>query len=291
MSKISIVLVTYNSTKHIYDCIDSIYKNNDLGDDLEVIIVDNESEEQQAMFTRIRELYGDKILLASSGKNGGYGFGNNVGFSMSSSPIVIVMNPDVRIVSPIFKDILKQFEDSSVGMIGVDYVDGSCPYYFKREHSTLINSLLFKFYVRRRKYDSKKMFMTGSFLVFKKEAFNKAGQFDENIFLYSEEADITNRILMSGYKAEWCPSIKVFHFAHGRSFNAYLDKVRLQSGLYYEKKYNFDSEKIYRATILYLRIKIIVSTILFKNEKKEFFKRMLRNLLEFHEENIQNYRT
>ena len=290
MSKISIVLVTYNSSKHIYDCLDSIHKYNDLGDELEIIVVDNDSEEQLAMFSRIRELYGDKILLTSSGRNGGYGFGNNVGFSMSSSPIVIVMNPDVRVVSPIFKDILKQFDDSSVGMIGVDYVDGSCPYYFKREHSTLINNLLFKFYVRRRRYDSKKMFMTGSFLVFRKDAFEKAGKFDENIFLYSEEADITNRILMSGYKAEWCPSIKVFHFAHGRSFNAYLDKIRLQSGLYYEMKYHFDSEKIYRANKLYLRVKILLSTIFFRCDKKVFFKKMLANLIEFHRDNIHSYR-
>ena len=282
MSKISIILVTYNSSKHIYDCIDSIYKYNDIGDDLEVIVVDNNSEEQQTMFHRLRQLYGEKILLADSGRNGGYGFGNNVGFRMSTSPVVIVMNPDVRIVSPIFKDVLKAFEEPSVGMIGVDYVDGSCPYYFKRDYSTLMNSLLFKYYVKRRKYDSRRMYMTGSFLAFRKLAFEKAGKFDENLFLYSEEADITNRILASGYQAVWCPSIKVFHFAHGRAFNQYLDTVRLESGLYYEKKYNVDSERVYKVVKTTLQIKILLSCLLFNNEKKEYFKKMLSNLENFH---------
>ncbi len=288
MTKISIVLVTYNSSKHIYDCLESIFKYNDLGDELEVIVVDNNSNEQKQMFSRISEQYGDRVILADSGKNGGYGFGNNVGIAMASSPLVLVMNPDVRFVSPILNDVLKAFDNKSVGMIGVDYVDGSCPYYFKRDYLTFKTFLLLKYYVRRRKYDSQKMFMSGSFLVFRKDAFNKAGMFDENIFLYSEEADITNRILSSGYLVEWHPEIKVYHFAHGREFNQFLDKVRLESGLYYEKKYNVDSEKLYAANVKYLRFKIFISSLIFNKEKKMYFQKMLNNLIAFHQEKFES---
>ena len=39
--RVSVIIVTYNSEKHIYDCLSSIYRYNDIGDLLEVIIVDN----------------------------------------------------------------------------------------------------------------------------------------------------------------------------------------------------------------------------------------------------------
>ena len=42
--KISIVIVTYNSDNHISDCLESIFKYNDIGDALEIIIVDNMSK-------------------------------------------------------------------------------------------------------------------------------------------------------------------------------------------------------------------------------------------------------
>ena len=41
--RVSVIIVTYNSEKHIYDCLSSIYRYNDIGDLLEVIIVDNNS--------------------------------------------------------------------------------------------------------------------------------------------------------------------------------------------------------------------------------------------------------
>ena len=279
--KVSIIIVTYNSTKHIYDCLESIFKHNDLGDMLEVIIVDNDSQEQKTMFEGIAAKYSEKVFLINSGKNGGYGFGNNIGIKKATSPIVIVMNPDVRLVQPIFKKIANQFSSADVGMIGVDFVDGSCPYYFKRGHSSILRSLFFKFYVWRKHYNAEEMYMSGSFLAFNKECFEKAGWFDENIFMYSEEADITNRMLQQGYKVEWCPQIKVLHMAHDRDFNPFLDRIRLESGAYYERKYNVDSRKSYNNTVLVLRMKILVASLFFQKRQKNKFLKYLYNLRSF----------
>lgn len=284
MKKLSIIIVTYNSVKHIYDCLKSIFQYNDIGDALEIVIVDNHSKEQSQMFIAIKEEYRNRVILVDSGKNGGYGFGNNIGVRHCSSDFFIVMNPDVRLVSPIFKNLIEEFENSQIGMIGVDFVDGSSAYYYKRGCGTTLSSLFSKYYLKYEKYDPKRMFLSGSFLVFRKSAFIEADMFDENIFMYSEEADIINRMLLKGYQVRWCPNIKVQHLAHGRQYNMFLDKIRLQSGRYYDLKYGIDSEKVFRTTQTVLRIKIIVANLINNKEKANYFKQMLSTLQLFHEE-------
>ena len=63
MNKISVVIVTYNSNDLIIGCIDSILNNNDINNDLEIIIVDNNSKHADEMFSSIKYRYGDRIKL------------------------------------------------------------------------------------------------------------------------------------------------------------------------------------------------------------------------------------
>lgn len=288
MKRISIIIVTYNSFKLIEDCLSSIYKFNDIGESLEVIIVDNHSDDQNRLFEFIKGKYGDKVLLIDSGRNCGYGTGNNIGVMHSTADIIVVMNPDIRLVAPIFQKIIYSMNKPNNGLLGVDFVDGSSPYYFKRDYSTIYNELFFKYYVWKRKFDSKKMFLSGSFLVFNKKAFIHAGKFDENIFMYSEEADISNRIMQCGYVVKWCPNIKVLHLAHGREFNKKMDTIRLESGLYYERKFGVDSKKVYRNSVIILYIKIVVSLLTCNKRKYHHFKHTLCNLREFYERSLNN---
>ena len=282
MHELSIVILTYNSTKQIFDCLKSIFSFNDVGDKLEVIVVDNHSDECPEMFETISLLYGNKVTLIDSGNNRGYGSGNNIGIRLSRSNIVVVMNPDVRITKPIFKKIIDCFNEEKTGMVGVNFEDGSTPYYFKRGHSTLIRNLFSKYYIWKKKFVSEDMFLSGSFLAFNKKAFWEAGGFDENIFLYSEEADIANRISAKGYQVVWKPDIYVFHMAHGREYNPKLDLIRLESGRYYESKYNIDSEKEYRLTVQTIKIKMIISALLLNKTKTQYFKRRLKTLEDFY---------
>ena len=58
MKRLSIVIVTYNSEKDIYDCLKSIWNNCDIPkDQLEICIVDN-SLESDSMFRKLEYLYG-----------------------------------------------------------------------------------------------------------------------------------------------------------------------------------------------------------------------------------------
>lgn len=287
MGKLSIIIVTYNSLHLILDCLKSIFKYNDIEDKLEVIIVDNDSSQCAEMFNKIESIYDNRVKLIKSDKNGGYGYGNNIGIRASQADKVVVMNPDVRFVSPILSSVIEVLSGGNVGMIGVDFVDGSSPYYFKRGHSSLFRSLFAKYFIWRRKYNANEMYMSGSFLAFNKLAFLKAGMFDENLFMYSEEADITNRILSNGYEVKWCPNIKVLHLAHGRDFNPTLDRIRLESGTYYEKKYGVDSEKSYKISVQALTIRYWIAKLLMKKERAKNYSLMLDSLNKFHKESAR----
>ncbi len=107
---LSIIIVTYNSEKDIYDCLSSIYQYNDIGERLEIIVVDNNSHYFNTMKSKIQEQYGKAITIINNKSNGGYGQGNNVGIRMATAPIVAIMNPDVRLIMPIFKDVLRTIQ-------------------------------------------------------------------------------------------------------------------------------------------------------------------------------------
>ena len=246
MKKISIIIVTYNSLRLIGDCLNSIFEHNDIGDMLNVIVVDNASPDQKELFFYIQENYKDKaVTVYDAGENGGYGKGNNFGMAKTDAEIVVVMNPDVRFIYPVFKQILKEFENQNLGMAGVDFIDGSLPYYFKPEYKTFYRSFYIHQYIRRRKYDSQKMFMSGSLLIFDRKSFIDAGCYDENIFMYYEEADITNRIQRTGKEVVWLKDMMVEHLAHGRKYNQKLIDIGYDSYEYYCRKYGISAKKGY----------------------------------------------
>lgn len=57
MKQLSIIIVTYNSEKDIYECIKSIRKYSDIPlKNIELIVVDNNSKAPLPMFSKIKEI-------------------------------------------------------------------------------------------------------------------------------------------------------------------------------------------------------------------------------------------
>lgn len=85
MKKVSIIIVTYNSEKDIYDCVSAIKKHADIPlCEIELIIVDNNSKHTDTMFANLRDQWGNDIITIKNTRNGGYGQGNNLGIKEST---------------------------------------------------------------------------------------------------------------------------------------------------------------------------------------------------------------
>lgn len=200
LKKISIIIVTYNSEHHIFDCIASIYRYNDIGDALELIVVDNNSNHVDDMFSVIEKQFGKEIILISNKINGGYGQGNNIGIRKASGSVILIMNPDVRLVQPIFAKALAHFEKTKVVMLGMiqmvspdkrglSFISKFSKYPIWEILETIISNKLLCYNYRR-------MFFSGACFFIRKSTFKEIGFFDEKIFMYGEENDIHNRLLM-----------------------------------------------------------------------------------------------
>lgn len=282
LKKLSVVIVTFNSEHLIFDCLDSIYQYNDIGNALEVIVVDNNSQDQQRVFTSIQEKYPKDLQLINNPENNGYGSGNNLGIKHSTAEHFIVMNPDVRILNPIFKELLLKFENNrKIGMLGVTFADKSNPFYLKPEYHTLFRSLFFKIYTFLKLYNMNQMYFSGSFLMFNKKTFIDAGTFDENLFLFYEEADISNRILNLDKQLVLAKDIEVYHLTHNRAFNIELASIEMDSLEYYLNKYQLSFEKAFNSLLLIYNIKYLVAFLLIHPSKKHLFKNWI-NLLRMH---------
>ena len=113
MKQLSVIILTYNSEKDIYACLESVYQHNDIGEGLEVIVVDNQSQDFATMQQTIAQRY-PEVIITQNTHNGGYGQGNNVGIRIAQAPVVAVMNPDIRLMQPIFAAALQALQNDTI---------------------------------------------------------------------------------------------------------------------------------------------------------------------------------
>lgn len=244
MSKqLSLIILTYNSEKDIYDCLSSVYKYNDIGDGLEIIVVDNNSANFDTMRSKLQQQYPDVIIIRNK-KNGGYGQGNNVGIRASTAPIVTVMNPDVRLIMPVFGTILHTLQKTNIVLCGgKQYTTPD-----KVGYSFWYDFMAPAFYhavcwpIRRRLdwFNSNKMWLSGAFFAIRKDIFLSIGLFDENIFMYCEENDIARRIHIKypNARMQYLPRVHYLHCIEERVFSTKSVDRQLGAELYLCKKFH-----------------------------------------------------
>lgn len=295
MKKLSIIIVTYNSEKDIYECLDSIYSHCDIPiKELEVIIVDNNSKETDIMFDTIQHKYDNNVVLIKNSANGGYGQGNNVGIRNASAPIILIMNPDVRLTSSSFKSVLKHFEkDSKLSMYGMkQLLDDNRPSVNSFNCNSMVNgylaTLLTGFCNRRDIYIPRFMYFSGSCFYIRKSMFESIGLFDESIFMYGEENDIFHRMKFKhGTHFFYNKDITYKHLTLDRVPNEKTEDQMLHSIIRVNEKFGYSKRKTIRnkiqnINILLLREQIKKALALhYDANKLSMFKRYKKHLNEF----------
>ena len=280
MKRLSIIIVTYNSEKDIFDCISSIKQLSDIPfDELELIIVDNNSRNTDSIFEQLRLLYGNDIVLVKNTHNGGYGQGNNMGIRRATAPVILIMNPDVRMMEPVFKTALDAFDHwKDLSIYGMKQMLSAtvpsnnsfcCAYTVNGYLQTIMTSIgnRFDYYLPRY------MHFSGSCFFIRKEMFEQVGLFDETIFMYGEEEDIHYRMRKSGFKQMiYNPKLHYIHLTKEREPNLAYETKLLDVAIEHSKKKGYDVSKTIKNrlrnnTILLLREKVLV--FLGKKDKRQ----------------------
>ena len=207
--KISISIVTYNSDRVIKDCLDSIFKHIK-NIQFEVIIVDNGSTDNTVK--NIKSNFKNARIIQSN--NIGFGAAHNIAIKLGKGKYHLVLNPDIIFTeNSIVKLISFMNKNPDVGLISpkIVFPDGTIQYLCKRSPCVFdlcirrfAPGFIQKIFKKRIDFFEMKdtgynkimdvCYLSGSFMLFRKSVLEKIGGFDQNFFMYSEDADITRRI-------------------------------------------------------------------------------------------------
>ncbi|MDI3478486.1 MAG: hypothetical protein PWQ59_2011 [Thermoanaerobacterium sp.] len=219
-------------------------------------------------------------------ENRGFGAGNNLGAKISRGQYILFLNPDTILIEPIFQFAIKKFEeDKNLALFGIKLLDknlkGNWSFYFIDGYH-FFKAVLIQLLRKMDFFIDGKMYIMGADIFIRKKVFFEVGMFDENIFMYREEADLVRRIKASNYKTKYFKDKSLIHLG-GKTITDKSSAIReeLKSTKYLCKKYNLDFNK----KVLYLirsnTFKYFFYRI-FKKEKSKEFKLHIDILKEYY---------
>lgn len=288
MVDFSFVIVTYHSHLLVGDAIKSIQAFESNHSAWEIIIVDNSDEvgHQLLLRTLHEENLINEVRLLRNHANTGYGAGNNMGISHATGTFIAVMNPDVRLTESLTEHTRKLFgADQKMMMVGYRQMGGqNVSFYRKPEHMFPFSGWYLILKNRLNLFNQRKDFLSGAFFFADKEKFMRAGMFDENIFLYNEESDLSARINRLGLRIRFVNTKSYVHLLDQRPFNPGAFRLDMKSLKYYLRKYRFKERRIISANLLEYGIKKKLAALLGKKAALEKFSQMSQIMREEFEE-------
>lgn len=273
MNKLSIIIVAFNNLEDIKECIPSIIYYNDIGSELEIIVIDNSASVEIELF--LSEMYPNVIY--KSNNNNGFGGANNVGAILASGEILLFLNADTILVESVFSYAISKFNyNKRLGVFGVQLVNRNLKHVYSfglLDKWGLINGLILKFCQKFQIFISQIMFISGANLFVRKDLFFKVGCFDEKIFLYHEESDLIRRCSLLGFKSSFFSDKIIIHNEGGTIDNESLKSVelRLQSYAYYCSKYKLDFNAYCQGLLRSQMIKSFINRTILNNSKKKTY--------------------
>ncbi len=229
MKDIGVVIVTFNSSNHINDCLNSLLIDNS-NNISSVIVVDNHSEDNTKEIV-IKNF--PQINFIENSKNLGYAKAVNIGMKRLKERYCLIANPDT-----IFKsnslDNLKNIiqSDQTIGITGGQQIYGDGIWQrsygnypglkdallnltFITSFTNLYKRFKFKYFGNNKaKYVS---YIDGGAILVRNEAFKDVNGFKEDYFFYAEEADFAYRLKKNKWKIVFEPKAHIFHVRGGSS--------------------------------------------------------------------------
>lgn len=216
MKFLSVVVVTYNSQDIIFDCLTSVFSQDE--DNIEVIVVDNNSNDDTIKIVKNNF---SKVILIQNKNNLGYGLAINQGIRKADSEYILTCNADIILEKNFIKNLSIQLEHlpGNIGMLSpkIKSLDG------RIDSTGLFLSRLRRLYDRGRGCNDENQFELPTYIfgpcgacaVYKREMLEdiKIGDeyFDEDFFLFVEDFDIAWRANLFGWVGYFLPEIKCFH--------------------------------------------------------------------------------
>ncbi|MFA5747308.1 MAG: glycosyltransferase family 2 protein [Candidatus Paceibacterota bacterium] len=245
--KVSIILLNWNGWKYTVDCLESLLKAEAV--DFEVVLVDNGSTddsikmieewivshgipESRFSLPAAQKLAGNgdgfggrkgmrRIILFSLPENLGFCAGNNLGLKqaqVNDIPYALILNNDT-LVDPNFLSPIVEYADAhpEAGLIEgqIRYADDPGKiWHMGDQFSWQLGSRNIYFNRSTREAPAEPFFtgwISGCMALMPLSVFSKIGGYDEKLFLFCEDWDLSLRAIKFGYKLAVVPSSIIYH--------------------------------------------------------------------------------
>lgn len=215
--RVGAVIVNWNARAHTLACLDALRAAVVAPPArLDVIVVDNGSDDGSVEALRARE----GVTLLANARNEGFAAAANAGVREAlarGADAVLLLNNDT-LVDPFFLGPLlaELAGDPAVGAAGprIEWVRPVGAVWFEggwtdltrgRAHHTLPVAR------RNRTEPCDTSFLTACAMLVRREAFARAGLFDEGYFMYGEDNDFCLRLAAAGFRMRYVPASRVRH--------------------------------------------------------------------------------
>lgn len=222
-------------------------------------VVDNSpTNELRGLFSEFKEY--DIDYYFNNGKNVGFGKAHNLAISRAKNcDYHLVMNPDVYFNNNVITELIQYLDNHQyVGLVTpkISSPNGAIQYLCKRYPN--VGTLFVRRFVPKvfqfpfqRKLDWYEMrdisydqiievpIVSGCFMLLRKKYLDEIGYFDENLFMYFEDYDLTIRMSQK-YKTILYPNVNIYHYwTRGAHKSIKLALIFAQSAFYFFGKHGW----------------------------------------------------
>jgi N-acetylglucosaminyl-diphospho-decaprenol L-rhamnosyltransferase len=225
---LDVVIVGYRSRELLRECLDSLRAHPPTGP-MTVVVVDNASADgtPQMMASEFPE-----VELIASTRNLGFAAATNLGASRGSAPFLLALNPDTAVTEDALDKVIAVLESHpEVAVVGprLERPDGSIDHAGRRSFPTPLSALGHFSGLGRRSGASGRLAayrapevesgpvdaVNGAFMLMRRSAFEAAGGFDEDYWMYMEDLDLSYRLAQEGWQSWYEPAATVMHVKGG----------------------------------------------------------------------------
>ena len=226
---VAAVLVNFNAGDELRVALQSI-ADELRGQAWECAVVDNAATDGSSV---IAEEFAPQVRLLRNAQNVGFGRGVNQGVAATTAPLVLIINPDCRLVAGALGALsadLAAHPDCAIVGPRILSPDGSVQGSARGDPDMLtgvfgrasaLRRLLPWLPVSKRNVVDETVanatgsvvvdWVSGACMLARREALAKVGGFDERYFLYWEDADLCRRLRHAGYHTRYLPTATAVH--------------------------------------------------------------------------------
>ena len=219
--RVSVIVINFNGVSWLHSCLTSVTAQKlDPSISLEVILVDNGSEDESVEFVRQLDL---NILIVESPVNVGFASGCNLGIRAATGEVVVLLNNDTRLDEGAIQNLFEEMRDRKLDVIAAVEVPYDGGVFEPRR--TLIDPLGYAIIRKPSSHGGKgsSFFLSAACVMLEKTTYWDSGGLDTSFFMYYEDVDWFWRLTLYGYRFDYSSKTGVNHFvtgsAHGLKFD------------------------------------------------------------------------